>query len=87
MWQVISMENKRAIGLSPIMYLTHFMYTVHLHTIPCCKVTMDILLSGKIFHTLSDLMTHSKILLSSHLHLQKSYLSKTDTLIAMKAVS
>ena len=32
---------------------------------------MDILLSGKVFHTLSDLMTHTKTLLSGHHYLQK----------------
>ena len=31
-----------------------YLLIVHLHTIPCCQVTilMDILLFGKVFHTL-----------------------------------
>ena len=45
-------------------------YKVYLQTIPCCQVTMDIPLFGKVFHTFSDLMAYTKTLLFGQQYLQ-----------------
>ena len=55
-------------------YIVHWGFQLHVysHTIPCCQITMNKLLLSKIFHALTDLMTHIQTHFSCSLYLCKN---------------